>query len=163
MLTSLVQIFLSYASDDRSLAEAVAVRLKLENHNVFFDRDVLKSGHGYDQKIRQEVESSDLVIFIISPDSVSRGRYTLTELKFAKNKWRNLNGRVLPVMGRQTDIETIPAALAGLDILKAEGNLPAEVVARVAQFKARTNLDIRRPTGHCGCCNSGGGGGGDQL
>jgi hypothetical protein len=131
-----VRIFLSYASDDRASAEAIAVRLELENHNVFFDRDDLGSGSGYDQKIREEVESCDLFIFVVSPESVASGRYTLTELKFARQKWRNLGDHVLPVMARTTKIDNIPAALSALDILVAEGNLPAEVVARVARIAA---------------------------
>jgi len=118
------------------MAESTAVRLELENHEVFYDRQDLESGRGYDQKIRQEIENCDLFVFFISPDSITKGRYTLTEVKFARQKWRNLNGRVLPVMVRPTAFDKLPAVLAALDILTPEGNLAAEVVARVAQLAA---------------------------
>jgi hypothetical protein len=85
------------------------------------------------------VESCDLCVFIISPDSVAKGRYTLTELKFAMEKWQNLGGHVLPVMARPTEINTVPAALSALGILVAEGNLPAEVVARIARIRNTAN------------------------
>ncbi len=73
-----MRIFLSYASDDREVAEKIANRLELEDHTVFFDREGLQSGKGYDQQIRQAINDCDLLIFLISPDAVAGGRYTLT-------------------------------------------------------------------------------------
>ncbi|PLX54638.1 MAG: hypothetical protein C0629_16645 [Chromatiales bacterium] len=129
-----VRIFLSYASDDREIAEKIASRLELEDHTVFFDREGLQSGKGYDQQIRQAINDCDLLIFLISPDAVATGRYTLTELKFAKQKWRNVTDRILPVLVRETPTADIPAVLSSLQMVVPEGNLEAEVVARVAQI-----------------------------
>ncbi len=129
-----MQIFLSYASDDREIAEKIASRLELEDHTVFFDREGLQSGKGYDQQIRQAINDCDLLIFLISPDAVAAGRYTLTELKFAKQKWRNVTDRILPVVARETPTADIPAVLSSLQMVVPEGNLEAEVVARVAQI-----------------------------
>jgi tetratricopeptide (TPR) repeat protein len=62
---------------------------------------------------------------------VSEGRYTLTELRFAEERWRSPAGRVLPVMARPTDTAAIPAYLRAVVILRPAGNVPAEVVAAV--------------------------------
>ncbi|MEJ2161537.1 MAG: toll/interleukin-1 receptor domain-containing protein [Chromatiales bacterium] len=137
-----MQIFLSYASDDRAIAEKIASRLELEDHTVFFDREGLQSGKGYDQQIRQAINDCDLMIFLISPDAVSRGRYTLTELKFAKQQWRNVTDRILPVVVRETPSADIPAVLSSLQMVVPVGNLEAEVVARVAQI---ANAPRREP------------------
>lgn len=117
------------------------MRLDLEDHDVFFDRQDLQSGRGYDKLIRQEVESCDLFVFLVSPNSITKGRCMLTELKFATQQRRNLNGRILPVMVRPTQLSEIPAALTALDILDADGNLAAEVVARIAQMAGAPEED----------------------
>jgi hypothetical protein len=52
-----MRIFLSYASQDREAARAI------------------------------ELEESDLVVFLVSPDSVDAGSYTLTELEIAEKSW----------------------------------------------------------------------------
>ena len=137
-----MQIFLSYASEDREIAEKIANRLELEDHKVFFDREGLKSGKGYDQQIRQAINGCDLLIFLISPDAVAGGRYTLTELKFAKKKWRNVTDRILPVVARETPPVDIPAVLSSLQMIVPEGNLEAEVVAQVAQISTKESNGV---------------------
>src|SRR5262245_46275198 len=102
-------IFLSYASSLAETAERVELSLKCEGYAVFRDRSALPPGESFDARIRAAVEDSDLFVFLISPESVSPGRYTLTELKFAEQKWGHPAGRVLPVMVEETPKETIPA------------------------------------------------------
>ena len=51
---------------------------------------------------------------------MSKGRYTMTELRFAEEKWRSPAGRVLPVMVQATDTAAIPAYLRAVqEYLKA--------------------------------------------
>ena len=74
---------------------------------------------------------SDLMVFLISPDSVASGGYALTELKFAREKWPHPKGRVLPVMVRATALAEIPQYLAAVTFLKPEGNIAAETARAV--------------------------------
>jgi hypothetical protein len=53
-----MKIFLSYASEDRSTAEAIAFSLRDRGHNVFLDRDGLQVGEGFDKSIEQAVNTS---------------------------------------------------------------------------------------------------------
>jgi tetratricopeptide (TPR) repeat protein len=76
-------------------------------------------------------KDSDIFIFLISSDSVAEGRYTLTELTFARHKWPDPNGRVLPVMGRNTPFEQIPSYLKAVTVLEPVGNITAETSAAV--------------------------------
>ncbi len=62
---------------------------------------------------------------------MSEGRYTLTELKFAEEKWPSPVGRVLPVAVRPTEKAAIPAYLRAMVILRPRGSVAAEVVAAV--------------------------------
>ena len=123
-------IFLSYAHEQRPIAEEVSVSLSVRGYAVFIDRSNLKAGVEYDAAIQKAVEECDLFVFLISPESMEQGSYALTELGFAKDKWRNPSGRVLPVMTRPTLISKIDAYLRAVTILYPQGNTAAEVAAR---------------------------------
>jgi TIR domain len=130
-----VRIFLSHASEQADVAETVGVALQAEGHTVFRDRSTLPSGEGYNDRIREAIADSDLFIFLVSPEAVTRGRYTITELEFAERRWPNPDGHLLPVMVKPTEFATIPAYLRAVTFLEPRGNLPAEVVAAVAAVR----------------------------
>lgn len=130
-----MRIFLSYASEQCDLAESIALALRAEQHSVFFDRASLPSGDAYNEKIRSAIEDSDLFLFLVSPESVTRGRYTLTEVEVAERQWSNPSGHVLPVVVHATDLATVPAYLKAVTLLEPEGNIPAEVAAAVERMK----------------------------
>ena len=73
-------IFLSYPSSLGETAERIELALKGEGYAVFRDRSALPPGESFDARIRAAVEESDLFVFLITPQSVSPGHYTLTEL-----------------------------------------------------------------------------------
>lgn len=129
-----MNIFLSYASQQRSLAEEIQLALSAYGHRVFFDRSNLSPAWEYHAEIRKAVEASDAFIFLISPESVTRGRYALTEVKFAREKWPHPMGHVLPVMVIQTDLKRIPSYLRAVTILEPEGNIAAEVAAELESW-----------------------------
>jgi hypothetical protein len=128
-----VHIFLSYASEQAAIAESIEVALNGEGHDVFRDRSDLPPGEGYHGKIREAIAGSDLFVFLVSPEAVSAGRYTLTELELAREKWSNPSARVLPVVVAPTDRASIPAYLKGVTLLTPVGNVPASVAASVAR------------------------------
>ena len=143
-----MNIFISYASEQRAVAEEIALALRGEGHQAFFDRSELHEGDAYNSRLRDAIDHCDLLVFLISPESVSTGRYTLTELKFAEEKWRSPAGRVLPIMVRPTDAAAIPAYLRAVVILRPAGNTSAEVVAAVGRLaRPRWLRFIRRFAG----------------
>ena len=129
-------IFLSYPSSLEEMAARIELSLKGEGYAVFRDRSALPPGESFDARIRAAVEESDLFVFLITPESVSPGRYTLTELKLVEQRWGHPAGRVLPVLAEATPMEAIPAFLRAVTILKPHGNLVAEVAAEVARLSA---------------------------
>lgn len=130
------KVFLSYTSSLGETAARIELALKAEGFSVFRDRSALPPGESFDDRIRVAIEESDLFVFLITPEAVSPGRYTLTELKFAEQKWPHPGGRVLPVAVEATPKEAIPAYLRAVTILKPHGNLVAEVAAEVARMGA---------------------------
>jgi len=129
-----MEVFLSYASEDRLIADAIAVGLRQDGHEVFFDRDSLPPAEGYHAAIRQAIDRSGLFVFLVSPESLEASSYATTELGLARKRWHDPSGHVLPVIVRQTPTSQIPAYLSAVTVLEASGNLVAEVLAIVANI-----------------------------
>ena len=127
-------VFLSYSSPQSEAATRIELSLKGEGHTVFRDRTDLPPGESFDARIRAAIDESDLFIFLISGQSVSPGRYTLTELKFAEEKWGHPAGHVLPVLTEPVPKESIPAFLRAVTMLQPTGDLAAEVSAAVERM-----------------------------
>ncbi len=130
------RIFISYASAQDDLATRIELSLKGDGHAVFRDRSSLPPGESFDARIRAAIEASDLFIFLVSHESISQGHYTLTELKFAEQKWGHPAGRVLPVFVEPTPTTTVPAFLRAVTILQPRGDIAAEVAAAVDRMTA---------------------------
>ena len=140
-------VFLSYTSSLSEVAMRIELSLKGEGFSVFRDRSMLPPGETFDERLRVAIEECDLFVFLISPESVSPGRYTLTELKFAEQKWPHPAGRVLPVMVEATPKESIPAFVRAVTMLQPRGDIVAEVTAEVVRLNRpwlRRMLEPRR-------------------
>jgi hypothetical protein len=132
-----MKIFLSYASEDRNEEEPIYYELINSGHTVFFDRRSLPPAKDFTSQIRKAVSRSNLMVFLISPNSVHSSSYTLTELKFSEEKWKHPKGYILPVMIRSTDYKIIPSYLKAISVLEPTGNAAAEVAAWVARFQRK--------------------------
>lgn len=127
-----LSVFLSYANEQRAVAEDIAHALKNAGHQVFFDKDSLTPGSDFNERIRSEISKSDRFVFLLSRHSLGSGRFTLTELGFAKERWPAANGYVLPVLlDEALPMQEVPAYLRSVHIQHVEGNAPAEVAAAV--------------------------------
>jgi hypothetical protein len=129
-----MHIFLSYASENRPRAEEIALSLKADGHDVFFDSAKLSGGENYHQVIREQIDAADLLVFLISPDSVQAGAYTLSELRMAEERWASPAGHVIPVMLEPTPLASVPAYLRAVTIFQPKGNAAAEIAAHVARL-----------------------------
>lgn len=138
-----MKIFVSYPSEERSIAERLNLALLGHGHDVFFDRADLPPGLEYDQAITRALETSDLFIFLITPGAVAAGRYTLTELKLAEERWPVPGGRVLPVMLRATDMALVPSYLRAVNVLIPTGDAVAETAHEVQRLVRSRRLTTR--------------------
>jgi len=131
-----MRIFLSYASQDSEEAKSIYLALRDQGHKVFFDRADLPAGEEYHNRIRAAIDHTHLFIFLISPDALDAGSYTLTELTIAEKS----NRRLLPVMLRETEIARLPAPIQAVTIYRSGGNLAASVAAEAYRIAG----DLRR-------------------
>lgn len=138
-----MRIFLSYPSEDRPLAEAINFALNDQGHEVFFDREDLPAGEEFHGRIQAAIERADLVVFLLGPEALDSGSYTLNEIEIAERSFRSPSGRVLPVLVRPTPLDRIPAFLKAVTLLQAPGNLTAAVadaVRRIARARSRKRM-----------------------
>ena len=133
-----MQVFISFASEQKESAELIAVALRERGYKVFFSKDTLPAAQSYDLRIEKAVKSSDLFVFLVSPESVTKGKYTLTELSFARDQWSNPSGHILPVMIAPTEIGKIPGYLRAVSIFEPEGNVAADTAAQVDKILKQT-------------------------
>lgn len=130
------RVFISYASEQDEVARHLELSLKGEGHGVFHARTSLPPGESFDDRIRAAIDNSDVFVFLVSPESVAPGRYTLTELKFAEQKWDHPAGHVLPVVLAPVPKDAMPPYLKSVTWLQPKGNVTAEVAAAVARLTA---------------------------
>jgi hypothetical protein len=123
----IVKLFISYAKAQRPIAEDLNALLSARGHSVFFDRKNLTPGREYRQAIRRAAEDCDVFVFLISPESVAPGRYTLTELGYRQGKVPSTSGTLLPVMVKPTLLARVPPYLRTVTIHFPQGNLSAGV------------------------------------
>lgn len=139
-----MRIFVSYANEHRRQAEGIAIRLRQDGHDVFFDRQRLEPGKEYDRTIRTEIDACELFVFLVSPESVARGAYALTELDMAENRWPNPSGRLLPVMISETPLDNVPSYATSVTILQPRGNTVAEVAAEVEKLSGGHRSGLKK-------------------
>ena len=125
------KVFISYPREYERLADEIALKLRARGYHVFYDKLSLPPGEGYDQKIERAIASSDAFVFLIGPHSVKAGSYTLTELQFAKYRWPDPSGHVIPIAVARTNLGDVPQYLKDTGIHVPSGDLPAEVAAKV--------------------------------
>ena len=122
------RIFLSYASERRKVAEEIFLRLTGAGYEVFFADQHAQPGTSFDVHISRSVSECDVMVFLISRESVAPDHFCLTELNRARRRWSHPDGHVLPVNLDETPHERIPAYLTAVTVMAPVGNLASDVV-----------------------------------
>jgi hypothetical protein len=129
-----MRIFISFAQEQSRLAEAIYRKLLAAGYEVFFASDAIPAGDGYDARIRDEVARADRLIFLASRESLSKGKYTLTELKMFSEKWPDPSGRLITVAIGDVAPQDLPPFLGDVcSLFTPWGNVASEVVATVVK------------------------------
>ena len=129
-----MKVFVSFSSDDRSLVEPIVEALRGAGNTVFYDQTNLPAGEAYDQQIEEAVRTSDAMVYCLSQNSIRPGVYSLTELKFAREKWPSARNRVLPLIIGDISFDDIPTYLKAVTVLRPDGNAAAETVSAISRM-----------------------------
>lgn len=130
-----MKVFLCYASEDKTVAEKIQLALLSADCTVFFDEESLPPAGDYYARIRTAIRECDLFVFLITVHSISDGRFTLTELKFVRERWPTPFGKVLAVNIGGVSASAIPNYLTAATMLSIYGNAPSEVRAAVEKLQ----------------------------
>ncbi len=138
-----MKLFLSYAAEDKTVAEQIYFALLGVGHELFFDRASLPPGGDYNERVRDAIDKTELFIFLISGYSTAADSYALTELHMAQQKWAHPKSHVLPVMISPTKYSVIPNYLKAVTLLEPQGNLAAETVRAVSELESSHKSKLR--------------------
>jgi TolB-like protein/Flp pilus assembly protein TadD len=89
-------VFLSYASEDAPAAQRIADAFQATGVEVWFDREELRGGDAWDDKIRQQIHDCRLFVPIISAHTEARLEgYFRREWKLACDRTEDMAGEVV--------------------------------------------------------------------
>lgn len=135
------QIFISYSKADNYIARKVAEALQTAGLKVWIDDWELQVGDSISQRIEQGVKSSDILLVLLSPDSVS-SYWVQKELNAALSiELQDRAITVIPALIRDCDI---PLMLADRKFLDLRYNLPDAISLLIKQIGSIPALDYSK-------------------
>ncbi len=97
-------VFLSYAREDASAAQRISEALRSHDIEVWFDRNELRGGDAWDQKIRRQIRECSLFIPLISARTQERGEgYFRREWKLGAERTHDMAAGVAFLVPVSTD------------------------------------------------------------
>lgn len=72
------KIFISYAREDQQIANTLAFAYRIQDMDYFFDKETLKSGDVYEEKIMEYIDSADLFVLCWS-ENAAKSEYVTKE------------------------------------------------------------------------------------
>lgn len=102
-----IRLFCSYSRKDEFLRQELETHLstlKRGNLVTWYDR-LLEPGSNWDDRIKQELETAEIILLLVSPDFLASNYCYETEVARAIERHKAGTACVIPVLLRPTDIE----------------------------------------------------------
>ncbi len=129
--TKRYQVFLSYSSSDREIAQRIVDELRQEGIRVWFDAYELQPGDSIAKAIENAISASDYLIVLLSPNSVN-SKWMRQELGTAlSNDLTTRDITLLPVVIKDCEI---PPSLARYQYLDLRTDFDQGVTRLVEQI-----------------------------
>lgn len=132
-----MKVFISYAKEQKELAQNIELALTGAGITTFFDQHDLTPSDEFYTTIRTAIRKSDLFLFIASREALAQNAYTLTELNIAQKKWPHPVHHVITLVADATPIASLPPYLGAVTVLVPAGNLIAEVVDAILTVREK--------------------------
>src|SRR6201995_4408516 len=126
----MLSVFLSYASEDRALVQAIRDALPGLGLDVWYDESELGGGEAWDQKIRRQIRECDFFMPVISARTEARAEgYFRREWRFAVERTLDMADDhvfLVPVVIDDTAGETarVPEKFLSVQWLRLPGGNP---------------------------------------
>jgi len=141
----LINVFVSYAHEDRKwctrLRDQLGALVNL-GHIHLFDDGEIAAGEKWDGRIRQELESADIIVLIVSDKFMSSKYSTTVELRRAVEGHASRSVCVIPVVADHVDVEALP--FHDLQFFPLDENRDVKPLAEWKQEVSRPLADIAR-------------------
>jgi formylglycine-generating enzyme required for sulfatase activity len=111
-----IRLFCSYSRKDEVLRQELENHLSLLKRQslvTWYDR-LLEPGTNWDDRIKQELDTAEIILLLVSPDFLASNYCYETEVERAIERHKAGTACVIPVLLRPTDIE-------GLELFKLMG------------------------------------------
>ena len=139
-------VFVSYSRADRERVVELTQALASRGKRAWVDLEDIPPSAEWMAEIRSAIEGADAYLVAVSPD-VARSKVCSEELELA----RSAGKRIVPVLVRPTDPDSVPQALAALNWIDATEGSTEGAVDRIVQaldtdlehVKAHTRLLVR--------------------
>lgn len=125
----MTNIFISYSRKDKKFAEKLVGRFVDQQVDVWIDWEDIQPSTDWWQEIERGIETSDVLVFLVSPDSVA-SQVCRKEVDHAVANGK----RLIPVVVREVDPQDVPAVISKLNWIFFRKNDDFDV--------SFTNLDI---------------------
>ncbi|NER95013.1 MAG: TIR domain-containing protein [Symploca sp. SIO1B1] len=117
----MTQVFLSYSDQDREIMEKIRNSLRRESITVWTNLTDIQTGEAFGEAINRGIEQADNLVYLLSPESIN-STYCQQELDLALS----LNKRIIPLLVKETELNTIPKALRDLQYIDLTDNVKEE-------------------------------------
>jgi len=107
-----LDVFISYSRVDSDFARRLNDALQTQGKRTWFDQESIATGSDFQQEIYRGIESSDVFVFLLSPESVN-SPFCADEVEYAQG----LNKRMVTVLHRPIDTADLHPVLAKLQWL----------------------------------------------
>jgi hypothetical protein len=107
-----LNVFISYSRQERESVNRLQTARKSRGIEALVDREDIAKGEEWWARIKQLITEADTIVFTLSPGSVG-SRVCNDEVEFAEK----LNKRFVPIVVRDLEGQTAPAALARLNYI----------------------------------------------
>lgn len=126
-----MKVFISYADQDKEVAQDLASRLSEAGLQVWYDADQLHPGDNWGLQIGKALEDSDAMVVLISPAAMG-SRRVREEIDFALTA-RSYCDRLIPVQVKTVAPESVPWILLKLGLIRYGQNNRAEAVRKIVE------------------------------
>ncbi|MBW4463161.1 MAG: TIR domain-containing protein [Nodosilinea sp. WJT8-NPBG4] len=109
---SSLDVFISYSRVDSDFARRLNDALQTQGKRTWFDQESIATGTDFQQEIYRGIESSDVFVFLLSPESVN-SPFCADEVEYAQG----LNKRMVTVLHRPIDVADLHPVLGKLQWL----------------------------------------------
>jgi len=110
-LPDAVEIFFSYAHEDKALRDKLATHLAMLQRNglitTWYDQDI-SAGDNWQHAINIHLRTAEIILLLVSPDFLASDYCFSVEVQYAMDRLSRNEARVIPVILRHVDWHQAP-------------------------------------------------------